>query len=343
MREKQGELLPQEASPRRFRLLIALGLVGLILYMFSLLTFVNNLPEASSTALDSTPPSDGIAVFFLLQQFQFETDTARMLVVVDPGEGLLIESEEFETTSENGSPLVTAADIYLRMSPLIGAGGLEDAGNRTIRAGSTFPQTSGASTFLTGAAYTYPFDRYSMEVNLQAWVKAPDGSRQSIPVIAKMVAPEGLSSWRANFTYPVTAEAGMSPENASSAETATTPIALERGTWVRAELNRGQSTIQFVVIMLGMMLMIAGISTWSSLELRGKNSEGSILQVGVLMGFVFSLPGNRNSLPGAPPLGAYIDVLIFYPVMIILIFNLILFMANSLRKRVAGSKSGKGN
>lgn len=326
----------QNATSRRRVIIFAIAFCALVLYVVSLLSFMHGLPDKNSSEVTIEPPDDGIAVVILGQNVQFDIDQLRATILVYPGSDLL-EQSRFRTV--NGDPTgvpTNINEIYLHIQPVLGSGGLESAGVKKIPAGSAIPQSFSTQMILTGAAYAYPLDHYTTMLHIDAGTVSADGTLTPIPVISEMLVPEGLQSWNFNVAYPASEEAALekdandtlSPDDLSS-----TPFTSIGTTWLQADMRRTASTLVFVIIMLTMMSFLAILALWMSRDLRTARSGTSILQAGLLIGFLFSIPGIRQSLPGAPPLGAYIDVLIYFWVLIAVIGALLSFVYAAIRQR----------
>lgn len=144
----------------------------------------------------------------------------------------------------------------------------------------------------------YPFDAYTANFSVIADEVSKDSSGawnvlSEIPV--GMDAGGKLSGWDVSVDVPTT----MSPVGMGS-----------------MTLDRAFTTQLFAIIILVMMVLISLTVLWISLLVVSGRRKMEVALLGWFGAVLFALPLLRNSLPGAPPIGAYVDVLVFCWVLI---------------------------
>lgn len=134
-------------------------------------------------------------------------------------------------------------------------------------------------------------------------------------------APEGTSGWTENWNI---AEFGSS-------------------LWMDTTFKRAGGTLGFVVVVMILMAVLAVAALSVSIRVFRKPGTIEATMASWQAALLFALVPLRNFLPGAPPIGVWIDVLVFYWVILALMFSMALFTYTWLRDRghLPGEKKAK--
>lgn len=124
-------------------------------------------------------------------------------------------------------------------------------------------------------------------------------------------APEGTSGWTENWNIG----------------------ALGSSLWMDTTFKRAGGTLGFVVVVMILMAVLAVAALSVSIRVFRKPGTIEATMASWQAALLFALVPLRNFLPGAPPIGAWIDVLVFYWVILALMFSMALFTYTWLRDR----------
>lgn len=146
---------------------------------------------------------------------------------------------------------------------------------------------------LEGEVRTYPFDSYAGTVSISATDSA---SGMALPVSGGILPIDGLTGWNIDVT------------DAASAETISDSVTMTRSL-----------TTQVTVVILGTLVLALGVIAvalaWSVAVGRKESTFGEATW---LAATIFSVISVRNFMPGAPPIGAYLDALAVIPAILTL-------------------------
>lgn len=151
------------------------------------------------------------------------------------------------------------------------------------------PMAAQELTLYTDGSWSrYPVDSYSSDLLMLATVHDPAGAKQ-IPIT--LDATVGLPNW--------TLDAQIQPVKVSE------PVGISF-TLARPSLVQAFAAIALILfILVGVM----AASVAERVGSRRKKIEPTLLGWGAAL--LFALPTLRAALPGAPPIGAWIDILVF--------------------------------
>ena len=169
---------------------------------------------------------------------------------------------------------------------------------------------------IDGDPQKYPIDRYSYSYELshrpKVFVAAPllkiermdGGDPRPVPV-SVWRDPKGLEGWTENWDL------------------------LAEGHVLKAKLDMDRSggALAFVFIILTLLVIIANLAilvAWSGYTARRPIETGF---AGWLTALLFALIPLRTNLPGAPPIGAWIDAMVFYWIEIAILGSLVTYIA----------------
>lgn len=200
---------------------------------------------------------------------------------------------------ENGDP---AEPITLLVNSYSGSAAIEIPKGKPVAAQEI-------KIFADGRWSQYPLDSYSGTLYLLATTPSAEGS-SAVPVTLEGEA--GLEGWSLNVQLP--------PQGQS------TPVAEANFT-----LSRPPVTVAFVGLTLVLFVLIAilAVSVAIAVGARRRRIEPQLLGWGAAL--LFALPALRNALPGAPPIGAWVDVLAFLWVIVVAIASYLVVVVTWLR------------
>ncbi len=191
-----------------------------------------------------------------------------------------------------GSDLLDAAgalsrDVVVTVYPTVGAD--------TVRvAKGTRPSPGLVVVPVPGIVQEYPFDQYAWTSEVSAATTTPSGASRPIGVDASTF-----------FRIP-----GWSERQGAHLAT--------RGVIVGGDVSRAGSTVAVALLFLLMMVVLALIAV----AVVRYVSRGIVdLSIGIaswLTAVLFALLPLRGFFPGAPPLGSWIDILVFFWVVVVL-------------------------
>lgn len=143
-----------------------------------------------------------------------------------------------------------------------------------------------------GSVFTYPFDTYRLRLRLQAFAGAPPAPGEALP----LALPLGLTVW----------------SDAGGFAARTTEMA-DGGNALRLELRvRRRLVLAWYAVLAYAAMTALAVSalTLGTLAYLGRREAESTL-VAAAAGITFTLLALRNALPGAPPFGVLLDLLVF--------------------------------
>ena len=164
---------------------------------------------------------------------------------------------------------------------------------------------------LKGNSWRYPFDNYVAGIGLL------DSKFENQPLSLKEVK-EYLPGFRANSNTIPNYRVDLYPKNSSKDEQ------------IISDLNKGIAQIEWRVMRLPgdiyaaillaiLMLISAGASLSVTRAVWSGKRPPSINALAWLAAFLFAMFQIRASLPGTPPSGTLFDLVIFYPILIVLL------------------------
>lgn len=299
---------------------LVIGVIFILLYAVSVTFYNRTLPDRAD-AFFADPPPNGVAVLVIMNEAKFTTD--RLTADVE-----ILLGEELQDVS--GPAPVSTRDITVTINPVVGRSEF------TIPRGTTLPVNGSTTLFMQGAPYTYPFDAYRATFVTTAQEIGEDGALVRLPTIAQMLVPEGFVGWRIKTLYPATEE-GLPELNSlmageqGSAAIQGRPSTIDGTNWAKLELRRSWSTVFIALFFLFLMVLLTVLSLSTSRAVQIGKKELNIGMTGWLVGLLFAMPALRNLLPGAPPIGSWIDILVFFWAVMAVMISLASFVIYWLR------------
>lgn len=142
---------------------------------------------------------------------------------------------------------------------------------------------------VVGAVQRYPFDSYAVDAAVRAVVTVED---ESTTVPLTLTVGGAISGWDLG---------GL---------TANPPV--DGTAQIRGDVSRAASTV-FIALLL--ILMMAAMATIAALVVRAVLRGSLPLELAVaswLMTMLFALLPLRSFMPGSPPIGSWMDILVFF-------------------------------
>ena len=193
------------------------------------------------------------------------------------------------------SALLAGQDIRVRV----------EAANQTsdllLRAGDAKLAAALETDLDRGTVAAYPLDRFRAGVR----ISARDAAGATIPLAT--TAWEGVAGWSMTVTQDRADAAGDVP--------------------LRLAFRRTPA-VRFLVLALYTviaLIALAALTVSGTIFMRLKPPESTLLSA--MTGMVFTLPALRYALPGSPPLGVRLDLLVFFWAELAVTLALMLFVA----------------
>lgn len=164
---------------------------------------------------------------------------------------------------------------------------------------------------LKGNSWRYPFDNYRAGIGLL------DSKFENEPLSLKEVK-EYLPGFRANSELLPNYRDDIYPENSSREQKITSDLnkGIAQLEW---QVMRLPSDIYAAILLAILMLISAGASLSVTRAVWSGKRPPSINALAWLAAFLFAMFQIRSSLPGSPPSGTLFDLIIFYPILIVLL------------------------
>lgn len=277
----------------------AMAVVLFLAYVLVLLAYARSTVGAGVDA-QVPPPRDGVAAHFVPTALDASAPAMTGLLYVVPGSDLVDERGRLRV------------DMSVDVLPVLGPG------SATFSAGQA-PAPMELVVSGTGDVRNYPFDDYAFTIVSTVATRATgDSAWSTVPVV---VGAEGeLGGWTMGFATPT------SVEIAGVAFTTADGFGLQSLT-----ARRALSTVALAVLVILLMVLLAVMTAAvaRAVALRRRRIEPALASW--MAALLFALVPLRNFLPGAPPLGSWIDVLVFFWVEIVIMLALAVYVATWLR------------
>lgn len=185
-----------------------------------------------------------------------------------------------------------------------------------IPAGNALGRTV-VSFAVQGQESDYPFDEYDawLFVSADTYAKQPDGTLASLTQLnIGLDARGGIDGWNTTAT--------LAPGYA--------PVG-----YVDLHYDRAFSTRLFAVLLLALMASLSVAALWVALLASTNRRVAEVALLGWTASLLFALPLLRNSMPNGPPVGANIDILVFFWVLATAVVSALLVVIAYLRQRGA--------
>lgn len=240
----------------------------------------------------------------LKSNYQFEISISRINIIENTATITITPklTESYGEPTRNGS--LTFKDIELLVDSYQGSG----------KFSAQIGQVVGRQEFqvlLRGNSWRYPFDNYRAGIGLL------DSKFENEPLSLKEVK-EYLPGFRANSELLPNYRDDIYPENSSREQKITSDLnkGIAQLDW---QVMRLPSDIYAAILLAILMLISAGASLSVTRAVWSGKRPPSINALAWLAAFLFAMFQIRSSLPGSPPSGTLFDLIIFYPILIVLL------------------------
>lgn len=257
------------------RALIALLVVVVLLLVAAYAMSVNGYREnLRATFTPPVPQADGVAVVLI----PYDVDAVAQSV---PAEVLIFP----------GSDLVSAEGRLTRTISLDTHGAV--SGTITFQRG-TIPSPVRVDMPALGVVQEYPFDSYRYDVSVRSVLERGTGRTPvPTPIPLSLSVFFKVPGWN---NAPIDTPAPFSSDDLS----------------ITGTISRAGTTITIVLIFLALIVMFGVLSVVTVIAGWRGRFELTIATAAWLTGALFALITLRNSLPGSPPLGSWMDILIYF-------------------------------
>jgi len=242
---------------------------------------------------------DGVSVSLQASGLDPRTNTATVELIFE-GSG----TTDFD---ENGRAL---SNVRITVNTPDGSQEIKvPAGNALGRAVTSFA--------VQGQEADYPFDSYDAWVFISAdtYDKQPDGSLESVKqLMVGLDARGGIDGW--NTTVDIT----QFPAEVAMAS---------------LHYDRAFSTRLFAILLLILMASLSFAALWVALLVITNRRVTEVALLGWTASLLFALPLLRNSMPNGPPVGANMDILVFFWVLATAVVSALLTVIAYVRQRGA--------
>jgi hypothetical protein len=291
---------PSAARPK-LRGFIGIALVFVIAYVAVILGYAETTLNAGVNHASDPEPS-GIGLDFVPTGADPSLGTISGVLYITPGDDL---------TDDDGR---LTKELSIDIMPTLGAG------STVFKPGQSIA-TMNVVLNAEGHVRNYPFDTLKTEVISAASVR--DGSSSPwIPIPISTGASGELTGWNISLITP----------DSITLEGETFKTEDYYGIKV-LELRRAESTISIALIVLFLMVLLAAFAVFVVVAYVRDRKKFEVGLTGWMGAMLFALIPLRNFLPGAPPLGSWIDILIVFWVQIVIMASLAWYVGRWLRTR----------
>lgn len=256
------------------------------------------------------PPRDGASAHFVPTALDAAASTMTGLLYVVPGDDLVDEQGRLRV------------DMTVDVFPVLGNG------TATFSAGQAPPPLN-LVVSLVGNVRNYPFDDYATTMVSSVATRAgPNSPWSNVPVV---VGAEGeIGGWT------------LAAQAVTSVDLDGVPFSTTAGYGLlELTARRALSTVALAILITLLMVLLAVMAAFvaRAVALRRRKIEPSL--AGWMAALLFAIVPLRGFLPGAPPLGSWIDVVVVFWVEIVIMLALTVYVATWLRDG-ARSDHGRG-
>lgn len=249
------------------------GVLGVVVLVLGYLVSVYSFGQSVDTQVpDIQPPQSGVRVEFVPERVNPSDQSVAGRILLYPAADL-VDSEERLLTG-----------IVVDLNPAI------DGGTLAYPAGRQ-PEPENVLLPAPGVVQEYPWDSYAVAVRVSAAEVAADEVLRPIP--SEVSIYFRMPSWRMTDS----------------------PADTRQGTWghnLQATISRAGSTRSIAVVLLTLMVILAAIAVGLVVTTARGRHDWEFVHATWMTSMLFALMPLRSSFPGDPPLGVWIDILVFF-------------------------------
>lgn len=264
--------LSKRATRTRARRVTAI-LVAVIAVVYILAAVAYQRTVALQEIPEVGPPPYGISVSIVESKISPEAPLTEAIVAMQPNQ---------ELTDSQGRMI---KPLRLSISPTFDGQSIEYAAG-------TVPASKKITIPLRGRVQNYPFDQYRSQITVAAYLyseQVDEGQGRRVPVVAALSFRD--AGWQLSASIKQTDSYFVT---------------------IGQSIARAGSTIAISLLLLGLMMAVAILAAWVAESVVSRAMEPSVAVASWMAALLFSLIPIRNFLPGAPPVGSWIDILVFF-------------------------------
>lgn len=303
---------------------ISVGALLVMIYLSSLIAYA----EAGQSQIEKGPnpvtqTADGVNFAFDLIAIDPAKNQMTLRMLVSP-QGSFLDTQEFA--------FAKALRITVRYQT---SGQI----SRDIPAGTPVGGLNELNMFIDGNPNTYPFDQYNYGFS------ADDD--EADPIDAELVDPAPLVSIAelgpGDVALPTQIPIGVYPSGGLQGWTESWRYEISDQSigqavpgntlMLQLSVKRGGGVLAFVLVVLTLMVVTATLAWMVARSVAAKRRPIEATMAGWFAALLFALVPLRTNLPGAPPIGAWLDVAVFFWVELALLVAMAVFIGSWLRFR----------
>jgi hypothetical protein len=163
------------------------------------------------------------------------------------------------------------------------------------------PGTFPVPLTLSGNVASWPFDHYTSGPITVELFRGPE----QVPERAVVRFVDRLAGWQINIPAP-SQDGGPAP--------------------YRVKLQRSAGTVAFAVVILGALILLAGIGLFVAVQTARDRRKFQPPMTTWYAAMLFAVVPLRNALPNAPPFGSWIDIRIVLWVIVVLVLSMLIYI-----------------
>jgi hypothetical protein len=163
------------------------------------------------------------------------------------------------------------------------------------------PGTFPVPLTLSGNVASWPFDHYTSGPITVELFRGPE----QVPERAAVRFVDRLAGWQINIPAP-SQDGGPAP--------------------YRVKLQRSAGTVAFAVVILGALILLAGIGLFVAVQTARDRRKFQPPMTTWYAAMLFAVVPLRNALPNAPPFGSWIDIRIVLWVIVVLVLSMLIYI-----------------
>ena len=252
----------------------------------------------------------------------------RLTVFVNPY-GIIPAEETIKTRINLAPPasLVTANGLSQSLTVLL----LNEDKTLTFAKGDTSLSSDVLMVAYEASYEKYPLDEYALPVQVMASTTDAAGVTTELP--GEVVVWGKFPGWRVIAT---TSEDGMTAEgdtavqdDTAQGDTATGEAdGFDELAVAYVDVSRNGSTMSIVVLLLISMIVLSVIALVVARAVSVRKRRIEATMASWFAALLFAMVPLRTNMPGAPPIGVWIDFLVFLWVLIMLMISLAVFVGS---------------
>lgn len=250
------------------------GMVGVVLICLGYVVSVYSFGRSVQTQVPTiTAPESGVRIVFVPERVNPSDQSVAGRILLYPAPQLVDDERRLRRT------------IIVDVNPAVDGGSLTYLRDRE-------PEPQSVVLASPGVVQEYPWDQYVVSVRVSAsMIMGANETDARLPSEATIYFR--MPAWR------------MTGATADARE----------DTWaqvLQANISRGGSTRSIAVVLLALMVILAAIAVGLVVTTARGRHNWEFVHATWMTSMLFALMPLRASFPGDPPLGVWIDILVFF-------------------------------